>query len=147
MIDSFSGKHRFLSNFFPSPIPMGMHDVAPTAEHAFQAMKTSKMREQKLVLSTETPGRAKRAGRRVTLRSDWEEVKLSVMLAVVRAKFAFEHNPELVVKLINTGDQELVEGNHWNDTFWGVCNGLGENHLGKILMQVRTEMMEKHNGK
>jgi predicted NAD-dependent protein-ADP-ribosyltransferase YbiA (DUF1768 family) len=57
-------------------------------------------------------------------------------------KDKFSRNPELRVKLLNTGDLQLVEGNYWGDTFWGVCNGKGENHLGKILMRVRKELAD-----
>ena len=85
----------------------------------------------------QTPGQAKRLGRKCLLRKDWEEAKDHAMLSVLRAKFA---NPELKEKLIATGDVELVEGNHWNDTYWGVCNGIGKNMLGKLLMQVREEI-------
>ena len=60
------------------------------------------------------------------------------MLNLVRAKF--KQNPGLAEKLLNTGERELVEGNQWGDTFWGVCSGKGENVLGKILMQVRLEI-------
>jgi predicted NAD-dependent protein-ADP-ribosyltransferase YbiA (DUF1768 family) len=76
-------------------------------------------------------------GRSVKLRPDWESIKLDVMETAVRIKFT---DPELAAKLIATGDEELIEGNWWNDTFWGVCNGVGENHLGKILMKVRADI-------
>ena len=52
----------------------------------------------------------------------------------------FKQNPELKQKLLETGNQELIEGNTWNDTFWGVCNGQGQNWLGKILMLARSEL-------
>jgi len=58
--------------------------------------------------------------------------------------------PLLTRALIATGDTELIEGNDWEDTFWGVCNGMGENNLGKLLMKVRQslfeekELIEKH---
>ena len=83
---------------------------------------------------------SKRAGRRVKLRKDWEEVKLRIMEEVVRAKFL--QHPDLANKLIDTGDEELIEGNCWNDRFWGVDirTGIGENNLGKILMKVRSEL-------
>jgi ribA/ribD-fused uncharacterized protein len=74
----------------------------------------------------------------VKLRSDWTEIRLEIMEKIVRAKFW--QNPHLARKLVATGDQKLVEGNRWNDTFWGVCRGVGENHLGKILMRVREEL-------
>ena len=91
-----------------------------------------------VVLTKLNPSEAKRLGRRVRLRSDWEQVKYDVMLDVVRAKF--NQHPDLAQKLLATGDEELVEGNDWGDTYWGVCNGRGKNMLGKILMRVRAEL-------
>jgi hypothetical protein len=88
-----------------------------------------------------TPGESKKLGRRCPVREDWEEIKLSVMEELVRSKFS---NPKLSQKLLETNDKLLVEGNTWGDTFWGVCNGRGENHLGKILMKVRSELKEKN---
>jgi len=65
-------------------------------------------------------------------------VKVKLMFELVLEKF--KQNPELKQKLLETGNQELIEGNTWNDTFWGVCNGQGQNWLGKILMLVRSEL-------
>ena len=55
-------------------------------------------------------------------------------------KIKFTTNPNLAKRLLDTGDEELIEGNDWNDIFWGVCNGKGENNLGKILMRIRNEL-------
>ena len=124
MIDSFQGEHAFLSNFAASEIEFeGI--VFPTVEHAFQAAKTLNMTKRKEIAALPSPGHAKRAGRSVELRPDWEEIKIDVMLECVRKKFQI---PEL-----------LVEGNWWKDTFWGMCEGRGQNNLGKILMKVREE--------
>ena len=80
-----------------------------------------------------------RLGRRIELRPDWEEVKIEIMRQVLKSKFT--HNPELREKLIATGNTELIEGNNWNDRFWGVCRGVGKNHLGKLLMEIRAELV------
>jgi len=77
-IDSFQDEYRFLSNFWPSPVDY-MGDYYPTVEHAFQAMKTMKAEERTEILKAKTPGEAKRLGRKVTLREDWEERKMGVM--------------------------------------------------------------------
>lgn len=132
-IDFFDGEYAFLSNFYDSEI---YHDGIkyPTVEHAFQAAKTMNLNERIKIAEMKTPGQAKRAGRRVALRSDWEKVKFQVMKELVLQKFI---NPELREKLIKTDGNELIEGNTWNDTCWGVCKGVGENNLGKILMEVR----------
>lgn len=136
MIDSFDGKYAFLSNFYEHPISEG-NLTFPTNEHYFQAMKTLDLTERIAIARAGTPGQSKRMGRSVKLRSDWEEIKLSVMETALRLKFA---DPELAKKLKATGDEELVEGNWWNDTYWGVCKGVGENHLGKLLMKIRSEL-------
>ena len=87
-----------------------------------------------------SPAEAKRFGRRVRLRLDWEQVKLDIMRQLVADKFA--RSDELRRRLLATGDAELVEGNAWNDTFWGVCRGRGQNHLGRILMEVRDGLRD-----
>ena len=137
-IDRFRDEYRFLSNFWPAPIGIG-DLVFPTAEHAYQASKTVIRGERLEVQRQETPGKAKRSGRRVTLRKGWNDMRLEVMLDILRQKFANHH---LRSQLLATGDVELIEGNHWGDIFWGVdCSiGAGCNHLGKLLMQVRKEL-------
>jgi len=136
-IARFTGDHDFLSNFHPSPIEVdGI--LYPTVEHAFQAAKTSIPEEKQALAETATPGSVKRKGRKVQLRPDWEEVKVGIMEDLVRLKFTI--HADLRAKLLATGDAELVEGNNWNDRFWGVCRGKGENQLGKILMKVRSEL-------
>lgn len=135
MIDSFKGKYSFLSNFFEAPVEYDGF-VYRNTEAAFQAQKTNNKAERQQ-FTTLDASTSKRLGRSVTLRSDWEKVKIQVMYEVCYAKFA--QNPQLAEKLVATGDEILVEGNTWNDKFWGVCNGEGMNHLGKILMAIRTE--------
>ena len=136
MITSFDGKYDFLSNFYHSPISYN-GIVYPTNEHFFQAMKTFNVDERIAIASAETPGKAKRIGRKITLRSDWEDVKLYYMELGLRLKF---QDSKLHEMLLATGDEELIEGNTWGDEFWGVCNGKGENHLGKLLMKIRGEL-------
>lgn len=111
-----------------------------SAENAYQAAKCEdKLDKYQFIYIT--PGQAKRLGKQVSIRKDWEHVKISIMHQIVLAKF--EQNKDLQDKLLNTGDEELVEGNPWNDTFWGVCRGKGENNLGKILMTVRAYLRSK----
>lgn len=135
-IDSFSGRYRFLSNFFPCEI-FYCGKSYPTVEHAFQAAKTLDESAREHIRLQSTPGRAKQLGRMCVLRTDWESVKKDVMLNLLRFKFG---RPDLRALLKSTGDFYLVEGNNWGDYFWGVCNGSGENWLGKLLMQVRDEI-------
>lgn len=136
-IDSFRGDFDFLSNFSYSPIKFD--DVEyPTVEHGFQAAKTMDPDERKKFHGI-TPGQAKRLGKKVTLRPAWNQVRELIMLGLLRQKFA---SGELKQKLLDTGDTKLIEGNNWNDTYWGVCKGKGENRLGILLMQVREEIGE-----
>ena len=88
----------------------------------------------------ETPGLAKKLGRKATIRPDWEKIKLPIMEYLLRQKFG---DKTLKALLIGTGDAELVEGNMWGDTYWGVCKGKGENHLGKLLMKIREELNDR----
>jgi len=129
-------ENSFLSNFYPSIIYPN-HIKYPTVEHAFQAQKTMDSTARELIRLCETPGRAKRLGKKVQLRKDWEEVKLNIMLNLLRMKFSCQNN-ELRLKLIETNDAEIIEENYWND--WGICKGIGENNLGKLLMKVRNEI-------
>ena len=128
-----------------------MEPDGTTVEHEFQAEKTWHLRQRIEILSAPTPGKAKRLGRKATLREDWDEVRIDVMRGLVLRKF-LDH-PELANKLIATdeggfGPQLLIEGNNWGDRFWGMTEGdegsqwrwVGENNLGIILMEVRFEL-------
>lgn len=136
VIDSFSGKYRFLSNFYDSPVVMGGREYR-TVEHAFQAAKTRRRSMRRRIAAASKPADAKRLGRSVKLRDDWDEYRLVIMEKLLRRKFS---DPTLRQMLVGTGQARLVEGNTWHDTFWGVCDGMGKNHLGKLLMNIREEV-------
>lgn len=149
MIDSFKGEYAFLSNFYPSPVKLEGDDyLYPTVEHAYQAAKTLDWAERDYFKSPTitfkgkivplTAGMAKKLGRTITMRSNWEQIKMRIMTELVFDKFDI---PELRDKLIATSGQELIEGNWWGDKFWGVCNGEGQNHLGRILMVKRAQLI------
>lgn len=143
-ITEFKGENFFLSNFYPHEVAReGM--PALTVEHYFQAAKTKDFREYESVLHAAGPGDAKRLGRGVALRSDWEAIKDSVMSFYVAKKFV--ENPELAARLVATNGRPLVEGNTWGDKYWGVDlrTGEGLNHLGIILMSVRSTLV--HSGR
>lgn len=136
-ITLFKGDHFFLSNFYVAPVVyQGVR--FENNEAAFQAAKCPERMRDFCGLN---PQAAKRLGRRVKLRPDWEAVKYDVMYQVCKAKFT--QNSDLLDKLLATGEAELVEGNTWGDQVWGVCNGIGENHLGKTLMRIRSELRDK----
>ena len=133
----FKGEYRFLSNFFGCDVRMdGL--VYPSAEHAFQAHKTLRRLDRIGFTQGIGPALAKQMGRELKLRPRWEKIKLDIMREVVLHKFAF--NQELAGRLADTDNMELWEGNNWGDTFWGVDDQtyLGENWLGKILMETRA---------
>lgn len=143
-IDAFIGLHHHLSNFSNAPVAYAGLEF-PNVECAFQAAKCANPADQPQFRDL-TAGQAKRLGRRVRMRDDWERVKLAVMLEMLRQKFT----PDRVAgqALLATGDADLVEGNDWGDQFWGCTRGpdgawVGENHLGKLLMRVRAELREK----
>ena len=137
-IQRFREEYDFLSNFYGAQVEyQGLY--YQNAEAAFQAQKC-RTDQEKVQFCELPPNMAKRQGRQVALREDWEEVKVGVMEEVVRAKFF--QNPDLGIRLLATGDTPLVEGNTWGDTCWGVDTrtGQGENHLGRILMKIRGEL-------
>ncbi len=135
-ITSFSGKYRFLSNFWPCEIPYD-GKVWKSTEHAYQAAKSLDTNIRNKFINI-TPSESKKLGRSIEVREDWEQVKYGVMYNIVLDKFI--RNPKLGDLLINTGDKYLEETNYWNDKIWGVCKGVGTNWLGKILMDVRNEI-------
>lgn len=141
IIRNFHGEFEFLSNFADCPIfYLGMN--FNSTEAAFQAAKTNEFEERLAIQMCDTPGKAKRLGRRVTLRPDWEQVKDQVMLDLLRLKFT--KGSRLADRLDATGQAILVEGTTWHDQYWGVCvcpehKGIGKNILGQLLMQVRAE--------
>lgn len=137
-IDDFRGRYFFLSNFSPSPIRHG-GILYPTVEHAYQAGKILDMEIRRALAIYPTPGDAKKMGRKLKMRDDWDEVKVPRMRTCLKKKF---QDPSLRRKLLETGDQELIEGNTWGDTFWGVYRGKGKNMLGILLMEVRRDCQD-----
>ena len=136
-IRMFRDDYGFLSNFYPcSVVYEGIR--YPSSEHAYQAAKTLKISDRNKIAKLWTATSAKRMGRRIELRKDWQEIRLQIMREIVLAKF--QDNEFLKERLLATGQIYLEEGNWWKDTFWGVCQGKGSNHLGKILMEVRETL-------
>jgi ribA/ribD-fused uncharacterized protein len=138
VIDSFSAEFRFLSNFFPCKVKFDGVTYA-SVEHAYQASKTLDDQERDQIKRASVRD-AKRLGRKVKLRSDFDHQKLNIMEDLLRQKFA--KDSEFAELLLLTGDEKLVEGNTWGDVFWGVCDGKGENHLGSLLMKIRDELKQ-----
>lgn len=138
-IEEFRGEYRWLSNFWYSPVELdGV--IYPSTEHAYQAAKTHDPAWREKIRNASDFKQAKHLGYKVPLREDWEQIKLDVMHKLLKQKF--KPGSDLADKLLATKGRKLVEGNTWGDTYWGVCRGKGENHLGKLLMRVRDELTE-----
>lgn len=137
-VEGFKGPYRFLSNFWLCNIMLdGLW--FPSVENAYQAAK-SYDREYRCALMDLSPSNAKAAGRKVKLRGDWEANKNEVMYFLLVQKFRY---PDLRQALLATGDAYLEETNFHGDQYWGVCKGVGANHLGIMLMQVRDEIVKE----
>lgn len=132
----FQGEYRWLNNFWPALVTYD-GEMYLTVEHAYQAAKTTDKATRKLIANSINPSTAKHMARNLELRPNWNMMKLSIMTKLTTQKFM---HPYLRDKLLATGDAEIIEGNTWNDTFWGVCRGKGHNHLGKIIIQIREEL-------
>jgi ribA/ribD-fused uncharacterized protein len=146
-IDKFHGPYRFLSNFWEAPILIAEKGLSfPSTENAYQASKIRLDHPDRIALMHEFtrigPGEAKRKGRSVPVRSDWDRVKLGIMTRLISLKFG--NHPALGRKLALTDPHELVEGNTWGDRYWGVCGSIGENHLGRLLMAQRELCLRDH---
>jgi ribA/ribD-fused uncharacterized protein len=158
VIDSFRDDYRFLSNFYVAPVSLWGINF-PSSEHAYQWAKTDDELEKKFVLFKQlphvqgyrvistSPGQAKRVGKTVTKREDWDLIRPGIMLEILRAKFS--QNPDLKELLLATGDAILIEGNTWHDNDWGHCTCENcitkkkSNMLGALLMQVREELQNE----
>lgn len=125
----FRGKFSFLSNFHPCKITIGSHTYG-NAEAAYQALKCKGYEDKFIDL---TGAEAKRLGKYLPMQEGWDEKRIDAMRYVLQLKF---QDPELKQQLQQI-EGNIQEDNYWNDTFWGVCNDVGENHLGKLLMEIR----------
>lgn len=137
MISSFTGDYRFLSNFYPCLVSYEGINY-PSVEHAYQAAKSLDREVRRRIAKLPAANQAKMAGAVVHIRLDWDQVKLQIMEDLLRIKFS---SPKMAHQLLDTRDHDLVEGNTWGDRFWGICNGKGENHLGRLLMKVRQDLI------
>jgi ribA/ribD-fused uncharacterized protein len=146
MIDVFKGRYVFLSNSYPCLIKHGGIEYK-SVENFYVAMKIESDQninnqyytsgDFREMVSKLDPGLARNIGQKVKLRKNWNLKKLEYMRWAIREKFKDETLKDL---LLLTGDEEIIESNWLGDTYWGVCKGVGENHLGKILMEVRNEL-------
>lgn len=141
IIDRFTKEagYDFLSNFYSSTISFE-GQLYSTVEHAYQSAKSLDPAVRDTIRRAKSPAEAKKLGQCISIRSDWNDVKLSIMKALIKEKF---ENPFLRPLLLATDDADLILNNKWNDKFWGVCRGEGENWLGRILMEERSRIKEE----
>lgn len=152
-ISGFNGDMDWASNFFEAPITFddNKHRLReiytqfkfdgkeyPTSEHLYQSLKATNESDKELIRTAPTTTMAKKLGRQIMSRMDWDYVKIDAMRLTLYLKF-YQH-PNLLIKLIETGNKQLIELNWWNDKFWGVCDktSKGENWLGRLLMELRA---------
>jgi ribA/ribD-fused uncharacterized protein len=152
MITKFEGRYAFLSNFYPCEIEhQGIK--YPSVEHYYVAMKVNDQQLingkyytpgdfREMIAKVRTPGEVKRIGSKVKLRTGWVDKKLDIMKWGLEQKFKKE---EFKKMLLDTNDQEIIEGNWWHDLYWGSCycekcDNKGKNKLGKLLMTIRNEL-------
>lgn len=138
IIKEFKNEYRWLSNFYPCDIEY-KDIVYPSIEHFYVAMKTTDPDLRKEISLIETPGKVKRFGRKLDIRENWEDIKISIMEHALKTKF---NNPKFKKLLLDTEDDKIIEGNLWHDNFWGSCycdkcGDKGKNILGKLIMKIR----------
>jgi len=140
-IDRFTKEsgYDFLSNFYMATVRFD-GKLYPSVEHAYQASKTLDNISREIIRKAKTPSDAKKLGQGLEIRTDWHDVRIDIMRSLIREKF---ENPFLRPLLLSTGDAALILNNKWNDKFWGICRGTGENWLGKILMEERNRIKEE----
>lgn len=136
-----TGPTGWLSNFSNHPVIDGEKILWPTSEHLYQALKFDDAESRRQIRLAPAPKLAAQLGRTLPgMRSDWDAIKIAVMKQVLKLKL--QSNPDLVTKLLDTGNSELIELSN-KDSFWGVLpNGDGSNHLGKLWMQIRDELRQ-----
>lgn len=138
MIKEFKGEYRFLSNFWPCMVKVdGI--VYPTSEHAYQASKTNNTAIKYIIADQSSPAIAKRMGRLLDIDPSFQHEKVYIMKKILEQKFS---DTELKKKLVDTGNEKIIEGNTWHDNFWGSCvcdkcRNKGRNVLGILLMDIR----------
>lgn len=145
MINEFKGDYRWLSNF--EPVKITIDGVTyPSVEHAYMSAKCDDHEWKKYCSdSSNTAGDVKKKSREVQLVDNWDNKKFIIMQICLEQKF--EQEP-FRSKLIKTGTQNIVEGNYYNDTIWGVdlkyTPNIGENHLGRLLMKIRGKLIVRY---
>lgn len=140
MITEFRNEYEFLSNKYDAPVTIdGL--TYRNAESAYQAQKTVSEAEKKMFLNLDGHY-AERLGKRIKIRKDWDISKEQILYEILSVKFSEKHLKE---KLLSTGEEEIVYSTGPMNLFWGVHDGKGKNHLGRLLMKIRKELKESRS--
>lgn len=144
-VRGFFGPYRPLSNFWHARILLDGQEYG-SVERAYQAAKWHP--EDRAFFATCTNAQSVKYNRQHTPNKysaeEWDAIKIDVMRFLLEQKFDEWQNPESAEFLFETGARNLVETNWWGDRFWGEgLDGVGENHLGKLLMTIRAENSER----
>lgn len=142
----FKDKYSYLSNMYITEITFKHKFIsgfiwANSSEHIYQAYKAKYIEDFENVINASDPQEAKRLGRVIEIDKAFKKSKLQIMERIVRAKFS--QNKTIKKLLLETGSKYIEETNDWDDIYWGVCKGVGQNNLGKILMKIREELRSK----
>lgn len=136
-------QYSCLSNFHIAPFEYGGVTFA-SVEHCFQYHKTTDGEWREKIRKASNPSAAKKLGRQCPMRNNWDGIRVHLMERFVLAKF--QQHDNLATTLVATGNRPIEEDAWW-DRFWGTGKkGDGENHMGKILMQVRKLLVDNEAG-
>lgn len=134
-IRGFNGEYRWLSNFWDCKV--WAHGILySNVEAPYQSCKTLDTLTW-IEFAGLNGAEAKKLGRTFVTMDSWDRQKVGVMKELLEQKFS-TLNPDLLAKLLSTGNREIIEDNWWNDRYWGVCRGRGQNILGLLLMEIRA---------
>lgn len=111
-----------------------------SVENFYQAMKLDNIEDKKYIASL-PPRKSKTQIRKYNIRNNWDmKEKIKVMQIALNHKFNL--STSWGKKLLETGDDEIIEWNNWHDLFWGkdIETKEGLNHLGQLLMNIRSRL-------
>ena len=130
----FKDEYAFLSNMTICPIEYkGI--IYKCTENMYQAFKSNNINER-IKISSMNPYESKKYGKTIDIRDDWDVVKDKVMLNALKLKFSKPHFAKLLIDI----KEPIIEDNYWGDIYWGVCRGVGQNKLGKMLEKIKEEI-------
>lgn len=131
------------SNLYRRPIEFE-GDIFPTSEHAYQAGKARKPEVRRWLMQAPSPALLAMAAHGLyywDIAPGWSKTKFDRMRRVLTAKFT--QHQDLRDLLLSTGDVRLVEAattDNEVNRLWGEVNGVGQNMLGTLLMELRGEL-------